>query len=383
MTNIGILRPVGDRIPYPASASLMVDEPLATPGYRCEYLRSGTEALTLAVRAAISHSCADNRRRVLLPAYTCPDLVSAIVLAGGEAVLVDLERDRPSMDRSGVEAQLARGGVSAIVAPHFLGMADDMGRWRELATATGVVLIEDSAQMFPERAGHAPSGDFVVLSFGRGKPVNAGGGGALLSRASSGAASGLGWPDIVAQAGSAVADTVNALRRTAFNLAIRPVAYGLMRRMPGLAIGETHYRPAREPMPMDLFTARVLCSAVAREPRAPSPAQRKFEHAFRDLPEGWIDLPRTIVQGDIPALLRYALLAPDRSVRERVLGKLERFGGSGFYGAALPDLPGMPPVESSGIDEARRFADRLLTLPVHSDVDEPAIKAIVAGVLGG
>ncbi len=133
---------------------------------------------------------------------------------------------------------------------------------------------------------------------------------------------------------------------------------------------------------MDLFTARVLCSATAREPRAPSRAQRNFEQAFRGLPEGWIDLPHAIINGDIPALLRYGLLAPDRAVRDRVLAKLDRFGASEFYGAALPDLPGMPPVESSGIEEARRFADRLLTLPVHSDVDESAIKAIVAGVLG-
>ncbi len=383
MTNIGSLRPVGDRIRCPAADSLVVGEPLVIPGYRSEYLQSGTEALTLAVRAAISQSGADGRHRVLLPAYTCPDLVSAIVLSGGEAVLVDLERDRPFMDRSGVEAELALGGVAAIVAPHFLGMPDDMGRWRELATATGVVLIEDSAQLFPARAGHAPSGDFVVLSFGRGKPVNAGGGGALLTRASTDSAGGLGWPDIVAQAGSAVADASRALKRVAFNLAIRPSAYGLMRRMPGLAIGETHYRPAREPMAMDLFTARVLCSATAREPRAPSRAQREFEQAFRALPEGWIDLPNSIIKGDIPALLRYGLLAPDRSVRDRVLGKLDRFGASRFYGVALPDLPGMPPMESSGIEEARRFADRLLTLPVHSDVDEPAIKAIVEGVLGG
>ena len=361
----------------------MVSEPVVIPGYRSEYVRSGTEALTLAVRAVISQSDADGRRRVLLPAYTCPDLVSAIVLAGGEAVLVDLERDLPFMDRAGVEAQLARGGIAAIVAPHFLGMPDDMGRWRELATATGVLLIEDSAQLYPARAGHAPSGDFVVLSFGRGKPVNAGGGGALLSRASADAARGLGWPDIVAQAGTALTDTSRALKRVAFNLAIQPSAYGLMRRMPGLAVGETRYRPAREPRPMDLFTARVLCSATAREPRAPSRAQREFEQAFGGLPEGWIDLPRSIMHDEIPALLRYGLLAPDRAVRDRVLRELDRFGASRFYGLALPDLPDMPPVESSGIDEARRFADRLLTLPVHSDVDEPAIKAIVAGVLGG
>ncbi len=223
----------------------------------------------------------------------------------------------------------------------------------------------------------------MVLSFGRGKPVNAGGGGALLSRDSSGAAGGFGWPDIVAQAGAGLRGASRALKRVAFNLAIHPSAYGLMRRMPGLAIGETHYRPASEPMAMDLFTARVLCSATAREPRAPSRAQREFEQAFRGLPAGWIDLPHSIVQGAIPPLLRYALLAPDRAVRDRVLGKLDRFGASRFYGCALPDLPGMPPVESSGIDEARRFADRVLTLPVHSDVDEPAIKAIVAGVLGG
>jgi len=361
----------------------VVGEPLVIPGYRSEYLQSGTEALTLAVRAAIGQLSANGCRRVLLPAYTCPDLVSAIVLAGGEAVLVDLERDRPFMIRSGVEAELARGDVAAIVAPHFLGMPDDMGRWRELATATGVPLIEDSAQLFPARAGHAPTGDFVVLSFGRGKPVNAGGGGALLSRASYVTVSGLGWPDIVGQAGSAVTDAAGTLRRAAFNLAILPSAYGLMRRMPGLAIGETQYCPAREPMAMDLFTARVLCSATAREPRAPSRAQRSFEQAFRSLPEGWIDLPHSIIKGDIPALLRYGLLAPDRARRDRVLGRLDRFGASRFYGAALPDLPGMPPLDSSGIYEARRFADRLLTLPVHSDVDEPAIKTIVAGVLGG
>ena len=101
------IRPVGEPIPRPADVSLLADEPIKIPGYRCEYLRSGTQALTLAVRSATSRSGADERRRVLLPAYTCPDLVSAIELAGGVAVLVDLERDRPFMDRAGVAAELA------------------------------------------------------------------------------------------------------------------------------------------------------------------------------------------------------------------------------------------------------------------------------------
>ena len=115
--------------------------------YQTHYFASGTAALAAAITAAIRLK-AVARPEIILPAYGCPDLISAVVFAGAKPVLVDIEADRPWMDLEQLPAKMSANTV-AIIAVNLFGISERMEQLRPLADQAGALLIEDSAQAFP------------------------------------------------------------------------------------------------------------------------------------------------------------------------------------------------------------------------------------------
>jgi dTDP-4-amino-4,6-dideoxygalactose transaminase len=367
------LRPVGSYVPLTRDTRSAVD--LTCGGrYRVRFLDSGTSALAQALVYARSRQ-QNGDGQALFPGYGCPDLIAAAVFAGVSARLVDTEPDTPWLDLRAVERDL--GNSSAVVAVNFLGMPERLDALRDLTRANHVTLIEDSAQMAPFSAGYAPSGDLVVYSFGRGKPVSLLTGGALLVRAD--------WaedfervlPATPAVGGSALK---YLLKRLAYNLAITPPAYALLRRMTFLKLGEVAFHALPATLPMDAGALETLGAAFAALPSKPGEAQRALQAALAPLASLVTDLPATLDRTRHP-LLRYPLLLEEAD-RDDCVRRLENagLGASPFYGRALARLPGVPGVDSANTPNAESFAARLVTLPVHSDVT-PAHVAKMAALL--
>ena len=178
------------RRPVPLVAR-RVRKPLAAAfgGWGVRICGSGTQALAMALTDARMHLSAE-APEVILPAYGCPDLVTASVYAGLRPRLVDtapsgqwgydLGALKKVLAGEGRSGQRGADNCAAIVAVNLLGTGDQAVELAQIATETGIALIQDSAQHLPR---HLPAqwlGDYVVLSFGRGKPLNLLGGGALL-----------------------------------------------------------------------------------------------------------------------------------------------------------------------------------------------------------
>src|SRR4029453_8644601 len=104
---------------------------------------SGTAALAAGIVAAADRRGA-RRPRVVLPAYSCPDVVSAAVFARAEVDLADTLPDSPWLDPACVSALITESTV-AVVYPRFLGLPANDGALRSALAGSGVVLIEDSA----------------------------------------------------------------------------------------------------------------------------------------------------------------------------------------------------------------------------------------------
>src|SRR5690606_40617216 len=73
----------------------------------------------------------------------CSSDLSAVLHAGGKPMLVDLEPERPWMQRAELHARLD-GGVAAVVAVNFLGIPERLQELAVAAEAAGALLIEDS-----------------------------------------------------------------------------------------------------------------------------------------------------------------------------------------------------------------------------------------------
>src|SRR6266545_7201880 len=141
---------------------------------------SGTAALTAALRGALRDRPG---AAVALPAYACYDLATAADGAGVSVFLYDVDPHTLAPDLAQLRAALNQG-AAAVVVVHLYGYPVDLAQVSAVAAETGAVVIEDAAQAAGAVVKDRPAGtqgSLTVLSFGRGKGLTGGSGGALLA----------------------------------------------------------------------------------------------------------------------------------------------------------------------------------------------------------
>lgn len=371
------IRPVGNPLNL---NKLPFDTSLLAP-FAADFYQSGTAALAAAVIASCKRHPEVNRPEVILPAYGCPDLVSAVLHAGARPVLVDLAASSTYLDLDRVREAISAQTV-AIVAVRFLGIPERMRDLAQICATHQLTLIEDSAQGFPatEPATYW-QGDFTVLSFGRGKPVNLLGGGAVLTRD---AALRAHLPRAETQADSFADVTRYHLKALAYNRLIHPLAYGLLARVPGLRLGETVYKPLAHISAMPGYVQTRLAANIAAYRRLPNAARRIHELLQEFDAPRLRDLPAAAGFDFTNPLLRYPLLAESKALRDVLYAKLEPYGASLMYKQPLYEIDGIELLFDNTMqwENARDFADRLLTIPTHAGVDDVLLARIVAVMRG-
>jgi dTDP-4-amino-4,6-dideoxygalactose transaminase len=308
--------------------------------------------------------------RVAVPAWCCPSVPQAVIQAGLQPVLVDIDPHSLNYASASLEAARAHpAGLAAVVLVHFFGIRPPRpGGLKQPGGAwDGAIFVRDCAQDFdyrPEPGDDSP----CVYSFGRGKALNAGHGGALclpeagpLAEACRAAWEALPvsgarpWPKALA---------INALSH--------PRLFWALSALPGLGIGTTVWHAP-------LGFARMAPS-FARLGSACLEAWLQRRDFYRNL----IDRYRSLAGDCDPAMafapsavgsrgepgmpVRFPLLIRDPDLRASLYRRTRaRYGGvTRMYPAALPGLPGAPAgLEAAGdFPGARRVAEEILTLPV-------------------
>jgi len=364
---LNVYRPAGNRIALGSEAldpDRVADKPLS-------FYQSGTAALAAALLACRQLSA--ERNEVILPGYACPDLLSAAMHAGAQPVLVDLQADSHRYDPERLAEKIGPKTL-AVISVRFLGLDDDLDALLQLTSSQGARLIVDSAQWFPCRAAADDwPGDYQILSFGRGKPVNLLHGGAVISRNDrlhkalpSGDSSPL----------DRQPDWRHRLKLQIYNRVIDPLAYGVVSRLPGLNIGATVYRPLERIERMSRFHRNLLSANIRRYRESPA-VSRLIRNRLSGLPKGgWHDLSSDRSADKLPALLRYPLLIADAAARKRFVAQAARLGVSTLYGKALPEIKGVEGLLDvlPELPHARQLAGQLVTLPTHEDISDAVIE---------
>lgn len=369
---LAALPPAGDPVALRPRAARTFDE-LAAPA-QVRYYGSGTAALAAALAAAVRvRGC--RSPEVVVPAYGCPSIVSAVLHAGAQPVPVDLEPERPWLSLTALERALGEQTV-AVVGVHLLGIPERVEALARRARAVGAFLVLDSAQAFGEPLLPAEA-DVAIYSFGRGKPISLLGGGALIARESE-LLSRVPIPETTPNPGGA------ATRAGLYNVLRRPAWYGVLSRMPGLGLGETRFEPLREIQGMDAWRRSVLAENLRVYRRRPDRVERWLDAALSDLESGLVeDLSRACAASG--RVLRYPLLFASKALRDYAKWELVRcgLGASAMYELPLPEIPGVAPHlrRCGAYPNATAFAERLMTLPTHSGVRREHVAKIRA-VLG-
>ena len=330
---------------------------------------SGKTALTVILKALAASS---GRRRVIVPAYTCFSVPSAIVRAGLEVVLCDVEPETLDFNFPELEG-LLNEKVLCVVSTHLFGRPADVDRVKRLCEGKGIVVVEDAAQAMGGQSGGrllGTLGDVAFFSLGRGKNLTCGTGGVILTRS------------------LPVAEKINAeyaslpeaprgevmrnwLEMLMMRLFIHPLLYWLPAGLPFLRLGETTFETNFPMYRMDEVRAHQLQGWERRL------ALANRERAARAdwLIEG-LDLDRRGIKPitEKEAIyLRLPVMVRDREMKEAVCRRSREVGAglSPSYPATIQEIPELAGrLAGRKCAGAQEVVDRLVTLPTHQFVTE-------------
>lgn len=324
---------------------------------------SGTSALVLALRAAAPAGT------VALPSYGCLDLVSAALRAGVRLRFYDVDPLTLSPALDSVAAVLRRG-VDAIVVAHLFGYPANVPEVARLARPSGTRVIEDAAQAAGGRL-HGrllgSLGPLSVLSFGRGKGLAAGAGGALLVMKDAEA-----WPGAPtllrpfahAQDPSGLGGLATVV---AAWLLGRPSFYAIPSSIPFLRLGESFFRPAHAPGRIGRASAALALDALGRA-SSEAEARRVTAGRLRSGLSGPGIRVCDPLEGSEAGFLRLPVLLSNAVAAPR-LGVLRAYP---FTLAARAEVAPMVLAGESVGPGSLQLCKGLHTVPVHQHVTEAA-----------
>jgi dTDP-4-amino-4,6-dideoxygalactose transaminase len=122
------------------------------------------------------------KKQVIIPAYTCPTVAFAVKEAGLDIVLCDLEDNSFSISKIFLKKVLSENTL-AVVTQYLFGIRENIDELVKITSSNNVFLIEDCSQiLLPKNINKSigKKGDFAFYSFGLGKVVTAGRGGVIL-----------------------------------------------------------------------------------------------------------------------------------------------------------------------------------------------------------
>ncbi|WP_298435846.1 DegT/DnrJ/EryC1/StrS family aminotransferase [Geobacter sp.] len=341
----------------------------------CFAVSSGKAALVLVLQAL--HELFPERDEVLIPAYTCYSVPSAIVRAGLRVRLCDMASGSLDFDFDQLEEQLKNPRLLCVVPTHLFGMPADVERARKLSEHHGILVVEDAAQaMGGEWDGRrlGTMGDVGIFSLGRGKAFSTVEGGIILTDS-----------EVIGRAierrmdgvaGYGLLDSLKlGLYAVALSVLINPWLYWLPKSLPFLKLGETHFNPSFPARKLSPFQAGV---AKGWKRKIDELKEIRSKNA-KEIASYGIPLLGAL-EGVIPDLIRYPVLVADADAKRRILQKSERMG-LGISDGYPDSIDGIS--ELGSVSDGNRFpgakdiAERIICLPVHPFVTDREIQKIV------
>lgn len=339
--------------------------------FTCRYVipvSSGKAALTLILQAL--KVARPKRDGVLIPAFTCYSVPSAIVKAGLKVHLCDVDPATLDFDYAQLQQKLTDPSLLCVVPVNLFGLPADVAKIRELCPDPELAVVEDAAQaMGGISRGQllGTRGDVGFFSLGRGKALSTVEGGLILTNRDDLGQRLEGNFDCLESYGSAKA-AVLFLYALALWILSRPSLFWLPKSIPFLRLGETIFEtdfPLRRLSGLQAGLAARWPERLAALQQGRRRAVQAWQHA---LPAN--GLPADM--GDHP-LIRFPVMTASADEAVKLLKEGERLG-LGLAPAYPQPIHRVPELAAAFAGQnypgASTVAQRLLTLPVHEFVRE-------------
>ncbi len=347
------------------------------------FVTSGKAALALILSALAQLS---TRRKVIIPAYTCFSVPSAVVKAGLKVDLCDVDPATLDFNADDLETKLDEDSL-AVVPTHLLGLSVDVEHVKRYARKNGIYVIEDVAQAFGGINAGKPlgtSGDVAFLSFGRGKSVTCGSGGVILTNDRK-----IGKAIESVYARLPLASTAEAfgnwIQVVAMRLLLNPRLYWIPAGLPFLKLGETKFCADFPMRRMDSMRAGLLAGWKTRLQRVIQVRHDRAQAFLHRLPKSVVaglTQPRGSLEG---VFLRLPVYATNRNEKNLLcaLSRQQGLGISPFYPGTIRDIRELQDdLLGQHTPGAAWLVERLVTFPIHSLVTQHDIERICGAIQG-
>jgi dTDP-4-amino-4,6-dideoxygalactose transaminase len=332
----------------------------------CFLVSSGKAALTVILQALKEIS--PDRDEVLIPAFCCYSVPSAIIRAGLKVRLCDVAPGSFDFDYHQLPAIIAKRKerLLCVVPVHLFGIPADIGRIRGMIDDGNIFIVEDAAQAMGGEYRGKKLGtccDVGFFSLGRGKALTTIEGGIILTQRA----------DIAERIESAVSglrdyallDLVKlAFYALALSVLLKPALFWLPKGLPFLRLGDTIYDTN--------FKMRKMSALQAGFARGWEKKLRRLKRIRSENVRGLlirIGIRPPWAENDVlPDLLRFPLIINSTGRKETILRMSEKAGMG--IACSYPDSIDRIPELKSYFDShhfpaAKENASKLVTLPVH------------------
>ena len=349
----------------------------------CFLVSSGKAALTLILCSL--KELYPGRDEVIIPAYTCYSVPSAVIRAGLKIRLCDTAPDNFDFDFEQLAPMLKSKKLLCVVSAHLFGLPSDVGRLKRMIDDPAVSVVEDAAQaMGGEWQGEklGTLGDAGFFSLGRGKAFSAVEGGIILTDC-----------DSLAGRLEGQIDNLSSYKpleifklfiyAIALNILLYPIFFWIPKSLPFLKLGETIFDPNFKIKKMSSYQAGLTKEWVEK--------LHFFRQTRKKNIKKWLAVLEAKVcklyfsrEDAIPDLIRLPLKIDNEKLREEIL-RAGRRGGTGIS-IAYPDVLNdveelMEMFKGKDFPAARNHAKTLVTAPIHPLVSEEDFDRATAAFL--
>lgn len=338
---------------------------------------SGKAALSIALSALQKIT---SRTEVVIPAYSSFCLASAVAQVGLSVKLCDIDPRTLDFDFDLLRKSINHNTL-AVISVHSYGLVSNLEAVIGLCRQEGAWVVEDAAQAagatcYGRKVGTI--GDVGILSLGRGKNINALGGGVILTR-----------HDSLARLVEEIIETIptpsfksrGSALFTGLCLAffLNPRAYGIPAKFSFLGIGANVFDPGFRVTKLAPLNARLASRAFSYLDQYNEVRVRNASHLKDRLDYRLISRPEE--KGE-PVYLRFPIMFADQSLREELFSLLNGYGlgVNKSYPTPLNRIEKFRPylVSDKEYPGAEEVSTRILTLPTHPYVKPQEIDKIAS-----
>ncbi|HEX9912813.1 MAG TPA: DegT/DnrJ/EryC1/StrS family aminotransferase [candidate division Zixibacteria bacterium] len=343
----------------------------------CFLVSSGRVVLTLILKVLKKMRDKDE---LIIPAYTCFSVPSAIAKAGLKICLCDISLETLDLDVQKLSKLINKNTLAVLPVYHF-GLAHDISEIIKLCREKSVFVIEDVAQGMGARFGNnylGTLGDVGFFSLGRGKNITTIEGGVILSQNKE--ISFLLQEEIV---NLKKGNSIEFFLKTLFyKIFLNPHLFWIPEKIPALELGESKFSLEFDLFSLSEYQAKLGSFLLKRLDEINQIRIKNAQYLISALKDfDRISLLPTSKDA-YSIYLRLPILFKDSIERERAFQSLRRknLGVSKMYPTSLEKITGIESYlvpGSSDLLNSNSVERILLTLPTHQFLSKNDLTEII------